>query len=89
MNNIQKYRGLKGITQKELADTLGMTRPGLSYLEHSNAKNVNQKKLEEMSAILGVSIVKLLGEDNLKNIPTTIEDADYMIELLENIKRGL
>ena len=89
MNNIQKYRGLKGITQVELADALNMTRPGLSYLEHSNAKNVNQKKLEKMSEILGVSIVKLLGEDNFKNVPSTVEDIDYTIELLENIKRGL
>ena len=89
MNNIQKYRGLKNISQKDFAEQLGMTRPGLSYVENGNVKNINSKKIKLMSEILCVSPVKLLGMENFKCIPETKEDADYLISLLVDLKEGL
>ncbi len=86
MNNIQKYRKEKGIKQAEFADILNLTRPGLSYIENGNVKFIDTNKLEEMSDILNVSPIKLLGIDNLKYLPKTVEDIDYMIELLESLK---
>ena len=88
MNNIQKYRNEKGIKQVDFAKMLNMTRPGLSFIEHGNARFIREDKLEDMSKILNVSIIKLLGLENLKHIPTTIEDIDYMIEMLKELKEG-
>lgn len=89
MNNILKYRGLKNITQKDLALQLKMTRPGLSFVENGNAKNISPERLKKMSEILGVSIVKLLGEENFKHIPETEEDIDYMVDMLLQMKKEL
>ena len=89
MNNIQMYRGLKNITQKDFAEQLGMTRPGLSYVENGNTTKISVKKLNLMSEILGVSPVKLLGLENFKYIPQTKEDIDYTIELLNNLKKDI
>ena len=89
MNNIAKYRGLKNIQQKDFADALFMTRPGLSFIENGNVRNISKKRLMQMSKILEVSPVKLLGEENFKYIPETLEDINYMIELLEEKKKGL
>lgn len=89
MNNISKYRGLKEISQKEFAEMLGMTRPGLSYVENGNAKNVCEERLKKMSEILGVSEVKLLGFENFKYLPQTQDDIDYLIEILQERRKGL
>lgn len=89
MNNIQKYRGLKNFSQKDFAAQLKMTRPGLSFIENGNVKSIDHSKLEKMSQILDVSIVKLLGMENFKYIPETKEDIDYVIEILQEKKEKL
>ena len=89
MNNIQKYRGLKNISQKDLAIQLDLTRPGLSYIENGKAKFISKKTLTKLSEILEVSPVKLLGIENLKYIPRDKEDVDFMIEILENLKEKM
>ena len=89
MNNIKKYRGLKNITQKDFAEMLGMTRPGLSFVESGNAKNINEKRLNKMSEILNVSAIKLLGMDVFKQIPNNKDDIEYLIEMLNNLKEEL
>lgn len=89
MNNIAKYRGQANISQKDFAVQLGMTRPGLSFVENGNAKNIKHTKLLKMSEILGVSPIKLLGIENLKYIPESKEDFDYLIELLKEQKEKL
>lgn len=83
MNNIQKYRGLKNISQREFAAQLKITRPGLSFIEHSNVKYISPDVLNKMSEILEVSPIMLLGVENFKIVPETKEDIDYMIEILE------
>lgn len=89
MNNIQKYRGIKNISQKELAAQLGMSKGGLSYVENNHARVGDMKRLTKISEILGVSVIKLLGEENFKVIPNTQEDVDFLIEILEKIKENL
>ncbi len=89
MNNIQKYRGLKGISQVDFAKQLGMTRPGLSFVENGNVKVIDYEKLTKMSKILGVSPIVLLGEENIKYLPKTKEDVDFMIDILLKIKENL
>lgn len=89
MNNIQKYRGLKGISQVDFAKQLDMTRPGLSFVENGNVKIIDYEKLTKMSKILGVSPIVLLGEENIKYLPKTKEDVDFMIDILLKIKENL
>lgn len=89
MNNISKFRGLKEISQKDFAEMLDMTRPGLSYVENGNAKKICEKRLNKMSEILGVSVVKLLGLENFKYLPQSKEDIDYIIEILQEYQKGL
>lgn len=89
MNNIQKYRGLKGISQIDFSKQLGMTRPGLSFVENGNVKIINYENLKKMSEILEVSPIMLLGEENFKYLPETKEDVDFMIDILLKIKENL
>ena len=89
MNNISKYRGLKEISQKDFAEMLGMTRPGLSFVENGNAKKICEARLIKMSEILEVSPIKLLGLENFKYLPQTKEDVDYIIEILQDFKKEL
>lgn len=89
MNNIAKYRGLKNYSQKDFADLLKITRPGLSFIENGNVKNINHELLRKMSIYLDISPVRLLGEENFKYVPKTQEDIDYIINLLEEKKGTL
>ena len=89
MNNIQKYRGLKGISQIDFAKQLDMTRPGLSFVENGNVKIISYENLKKMSEILEVSPIMLLGDENFKYLPETKEDVDFMINILLKIKENL
>lgn len=89
MNNIQKYRGLKGISQTELASKVKLTRGGLWFIEAGKAKNVRSDAIEKISEVLEVSPVKLMGMENLKFEPKTKEDVDFMIEMLQELKEKL
>jgi len=90
MNNIQKYRGLKGLTQSQLATDLNITRQMLSVIECGKTmKYIRPDVLNKMASILGVSKIKLLGEENFKYLPESAEDVDYLIGLLEQKKESL
>lgn len=54
---LQDARKEKGITQKEMADTLGFSSVTLSALE--NGKNVSATKIERYLQMLGYRIVVL------------------------------
>lgn len=86
MNNIKYYRGISGLSQEKLASMAGMSRTNLTYIEMGYMNTVS-KGVEKIAEILGVSIIKLLGEENMKYIPESVEDIDYMISLLENMKK--
>ncbi len=60
--NIYKYRKLKGLTQMQLADFLGVSNQAVSKWEQGiSAPDISL--LPELSKILGVSINTLFGED--------------------------
>lgn len=88
MNNITKYRGLAGLSQKNLAEELNISRTGLNLMENGKIWIINKKTLMEMCDILNVTPTKLLGLENLKYEPQTLEDIDYMIDLLEKLKES-
>ena len=78
MNNIEKYRGLKGMSQSELATKVQLTRGGLWFIESGKAKNVRSDKIVKIGEVLEVSPVMLMGMENFKFEPKTKEDIDYV-----------
>lgn len=69
--NIEKIRGIRGLTQMQLAEALGMTRQALSKIEKSEV--VDEEKLEKIAKELGVTA------DDIKNF-----DADVAINNIGN-----
>ncbi|MBR3208855.1 MAG: helix-turn-helix transcriptional regulator [Bacilli bacterium] len=89
MNNVKMYRGLAGLSQKELAERVGITRQGLVFIENGRSWLINRKILTKICEELNVSKPRILGLENFKYIPETKEDADYMISLMEKLKETL
>ena len=63
--NLQKIRKLKGITQKELAETIGVTQRAISHYE-SDIKNIPLKYIILIANALQVSIDTLVGNKPIK-----------------------
>lgn len=88
MNNVKMYRGKYSMPQKKLADALGVTRAGLNLIENGKIWIINKKTVLKMCDIFNVSPSKLLGDENFKYLPETVEDIDYMISILNKLKEG-
>lgn len=63
MNNIGKARKTAGFSQKEVAITIGVSRPTVSQWE-SGKKNPTGKNLLELAKLLSCSVDYLLDNDN-------------------------
>ncbi|HKC69149.1 MAG TPA: helix-turn-helix transcriptional regulator [Bacteroidia bacterium] len=68
---LKKIRELKGYTQEDIAEKLGITQSAYSKIELKNA-DLTIKKLEEIATILGVQLHDVIGFHenlifNLKN----------------------
>jgi transcriptional regulator with XRE-family HTH domain len=68
---LKKIRELKGFTQEDIAEKLGITQSAYSKIELKNA-DLTIKKLEEIANILGVQLHEVIGFNenlifNLKN----------------------
>lgn len=59
--NIQKYRKLKGITQKQLADHIGVTSTTIQNYEN-NRREPNVETLNKIAKVLGTTINDLAGD---------------------------
>lgn len=51
---VEQVRRLRGITQTELANILGVTRQAISKMEQ--AEKLNEERLEEIASALGVTV---------------------------------
>lgn len=83
MNNIKKYRGLRQLQQKELADLIGVARTRMSYYEGNSCRNVPPRVLKALEKHLNVSKIKILGISNLRYLPETEEDLEYLLETIK------
>ena len=81
MNNIRKFRGLAGLTQKELSEAVGINRCFISFMETSECP-VSLKTAEKLSQVLNCSKIELLGTDNFKLEPTSDEEKLFVIKML-------
>lgn len=61
--NIKKLRELKGLSQENIADELGMSVTGYGRIER-NEVDVNMEKLGKISEVLGIKIEDIISFDD-------------------------
>lgn len=61
-NKIRKLRELKGLSQENMADALGMSVTGYGNIER-NESDIKIEKLQEVSEVLGVNIEDIITFD--------------------------
>lgn len=59
-SNIKRIRGLRGLTQAELAERAGLSTIGISNIE-TGTRNPRPGTLEAIAKVLGVSEIELHG----------------------------
>ena len=74
---LRKLREQKGLSQREVAESIGMTRTAYNKYERGSSRPV--RKLDELSKLFEVSIDYLLGRDatNFERELTDIAPADH------------
>ena len=91
MNRLKKLRRAKKLTQKELAEEIGISKRTLAYWENGESQ-IKPEKAEKLANFFGVSIAHLLGyEDNDFENETDIKVAvlDEALEKLRTINNML
>lgn len=81
-NNLAKFRGKHGLTQEKLGKKLGISKAGVSYYEKHRLSPELAVKCAEA---LGENPFALLGTDALAAIPTTEDDKQILIEMIEGL----
>jgi transcriptional regulator with XRE-family HTH domain len=88
MERIKELREERGMTQKELAEALGIDRTAIAKYE-SGASGAKSEMLEKLATFFGVSTDYLLGRTNRKapvhELSDGYEDAELR-EYLQQIK---
>jgi len=75
LNRVKELRERAGMQQKELAISVGITRPTVSEWEN-NKKNPTGERLERLSEIFGVSKSVILGYEEIPNpVPILFVDS--------------
>lgn len=85
MNRLKKLRRVKKLSQKELADYLGVNEKTISRWENGESQ-IKPEKAEKLANFFGVSIAHLLGyEDNDFKNETDIK-VSVLDEALEKLR---
>lgn len=79
MNNLAKIRGRYCMTQRELAEKLGVTKAGVCCMEK---KHIKIEQAQKCAEVFGVSVFEILGDDVFTIKPTTEADKEYVCALL-------
>ena len=82
MRNIKYYRGKAGLSQKELAEKVGIDRHYLSILEGQNDNKVARRFGHKIAEVLNVSFFAIAGESAFRYMPETDEDIEIIMDLL-------
>ena len=62
MNNLKILRKAKGLTQKEVADFIGISQNNYSYWENGKVK-IDNGSLQKLADFFDVTVDYLLGRD--------------------------
>ena len=79
---IKNNRKRMGLTQKELADLIGVSRISINYYENSK-KIPSQKTMDRLGSILGIENFEELRQKALGTMPTEKK----LGEILKRLKR--
>ena len=77
MNNLYKLRKQRGLTQKDVADVLGVSAVQYGHLENEK-RSITQKNLEKLSEFFEVSIDYILGNSDSPTDPKTDSSAPQL-----------
>lgn len=81
-NNLEKYRGAKGLTQEELGKMVGMTKQAVSHHERNALNPDNAIKFAE---VLGVNVFELMGDDVLLMKPANDKDKKILKGIIDSL----
>ena len=85
-SRIKKARQAQGLSQAELADTLGITRSACSQWESDEGTGPRRERLERLADLLGVSYEWLAtGRDQVREEPPLYLNTEQQ-ELLQRFK---
>ena len=82
MNNIKKYRGMLNMTQKELAEKIGVARALIAYWELPEYTSLKLSNAKKISNVFGCSLIDLYGIDNFVVKPANDNEKMKMIKIL-------
>lgn len=77
MNNLKILRKAKGLTQKEVADFIGISQNNYSYWENEKVK-IDNDSLQKLADFFSVSVDYLLGREE-KSSPAQQESGGIVI----------
>lgn len=84
--NLQAARERKGMTQKEVAEKIGVAKSTYSLYESGN-REPNVQTIKRISDLLGASADELLGiDDSQITIAAHFDGNEYTAEELEKIR---
>lgn len=72
-NNIRLKREEKGLTATELASLIGKNRATVYRYENGNIENVPSVVIEQIAAVLGTTVVDILGYSDKEIVLTDKE----------------
>ena len=81
-NRISKLRREKGLTQQEVADFLGISKPAIAMYESGKTESIRPDRLLKLSAILDASPSYIMGWSDMR----TEVSAEEM-EMLQSMGR--
>lgn len=88
MDNIKKFRGEIGMTQKDLAEAIDVTRSLVISLEKDSCHSTSRATTKKLCDLFKVSPCKLYGIDNLRYKPESKQDLEELISVLtEELKK--
>ena len=87
MKKIKLYRGVKGITQAELARRLGVTRAYINKIESDRYHSISKKLVKRLCEVFEVDAFDLFDIDILKIVPQNSKEFEKVIYILEKERK--
>ena len=87
MKKIKLYRGIKGITQAELARRLGVTRAYINKIESDKYHSIGKKLVKRLCEVFEVDAFDLFDIDILKIVPQNSKEFEKVIYILEKERK--
>jgi transcriptional regulator with XRE-family HTH domain len=81
-DRIRELRTKRGMTQKELADILGVTDAAIGMWENAR-REPDVEHIKKMAAIFGVTTDYLIGQADTRDLPQTV--APYLADGLKEL----